>query len=787
MNYQTKIQNVLQLYKPYFHITSLCEGLQYALKCKEDKTVGEYKPRKITMYQDTPQVLCLACSGGDKLKKFSVIKKAASKDFSVISTKSDYFQKDGCVTIACKKANHMIDTKEVVKYCQLCSDQESQVYITKRVSKKHIINTFCFQKNVFVLTVKSLSQLNVIEALKELLSSSALLQEKRNIIIEKKSFKRFNIIKVLHDCDVKFTENEQDIYVIKHDSEPEHGIMKEPEISLEEPEHGIMEEPEDDISLEDFLQQCTEDIERLEKEPVSYTDISEIPVKNSIEHCNNNIKRNEIDSILNKPQDYNNDINVEMTYEKFLSVFDEHNNFMNEYYKNLQKCSPVFNEEESKEDYVIFKKTCDEKYYEFDPVINNKVCYLQNNSCHNIREKYINHSFNDYMKSLNMNGYFKDFYNNQVFTPSPIHKIFKKSFTDKSCIVDSENIDINSLEIAEIIDNKTELCFVQKVINTVKQLKKEVSMFHDNNNYKHKLLLLLKKIELLYEEDFTLTDLTVRELLASNCHKEDLSIDPVIIVTIILCLSNAQSYPFNVYYKNTKTIVYDSKNRLYIRKTSEQENKTNHILLSTRASQKILYIDSGVAALFWKLVFTQSSLDKFELYSYNPCKFFEICPDHMFDLDAKLSAGVRENNLNITGYIDCSYDFAELMHEIFSQDNCYYKRSLITRAIIIMTPKGISSHIKGRVNEFLQKYMSPNVRHSLLNSEEEQLLEYYNDTLSKYLINSEVKNIFTKQILKPENAKLIGTILKPNLGKHRIYTKEETLSPEFIVDIYKRI
>lgn len=721
-NDKKNIYRNIELYSQYYDITPLCDGLQYSLKCKKDKCVVQIKPHKFNYYKDVPYILCKGCYGV-QVKNYDVFRRFNTKyKLKVTSDRSTYYT-TGYATLLCEQG-HEFKVKEPVKLCPKCVeivvDDMDCYFIKKRVNKKiYKTNNFSTKLNNISLTMPTLSHKNVKESLTLFFKQFNNTSDKP-IKMEIKSFFRFNLKKVLEELNITYEETDTHLVLININD------MK----LLEEPLHQLAE-PESEP----------------ESEPI-------------VEEIDDNLEEKKVNEVLDEPKEGAVQFDSESSYEEIINLVKYHDRFVNRNYSELEERCPMFDNKEDKERYTVFKKSCEEKYHNFDPIFQNQVCERHQYSCHHKGEENVNHSFNDYVKSLNKN--FDDSNTNFIFYPTEQHKILNKTTTEKYLLDEIYSMqDIKekgSFGFNDVIESKDDERFVLKVMKTIRAIRNEINKFYTKETTKINLKPFVNRMRQYWQEDFTMTELTINEVLVpirtDKTYQELLEIDPVLMNTIIFTKLDRKWSPLAIYLKNyigTTLLTVDG--GLFNVHIQVKDNE--YIILSQRAAQKMLYFDSGVATLFWKIVFNDVDLIKYNVES-SGSTLVEACPYSMFDLDYNMFEHPRhhvfEKNSKFS-YIDCRFNLIDFMCNVFEDyGKSYQTRTLITRALMMLNMCNL---------EIYNHYTSKNTKkllcdnyYMMLSDEEIAKCESHSVEEVKECILSEIVNMFDKQVSDVE--KIVG-------------------------------
>lgn len=684
-----KIMNstILQIFKSYFNITALMNGLQYSFKCKTDHHIIQLKPHRLRHYKDIPYALCEKCYGAQTKTLRKLRTHAKIRSFDIISERSTLYI-NGYLDVKCTEG-HTFQLSKPVKRCPKCVEDEEHIsdhiLLKKKISKiKYNSISIAKEGKIYYLCMPSLSQKNFKTAIKMFFEEHLDMSGKQ-ILLSYDSFKKINFKKVL------LSENID----------------------------------------------CTQNIEDTTTYVLTYTTLSSISSEDSIEAIHNHFEEDEVDDVLDNPVDTDINICSKMSNEEQMEFFYKHEHFMDTHNIKLENNSSILYNRNTEENNMIFAESKQHKYDELDPIIHNPICKRNNNICHHETQEFINHSFYEYIE-LN---------NKQYNTLTAVYRIFKKSASFK-CKLDSivKIQDIEKLNMYEIVDNDKEKKFVFKVVKTIQDLRQDISQFyHKNTPFNVKPY--ISKFNKYRTEDITLTDVTINEVLAVEEVNNKIEIDPVIMNTIIFCKSDSASSPLYTYFNNCKNICHDKDNNSYIRRNDK------YVLLSRRAAQKMFYIDSDVALLFWNIVFKTEKINvDYEKLSLDLVNY---CPDNMFDTDIKYKSGVRlEQVPDDIDYIDCTFDLLDFVLLFFKNGkvDTYNNRALVIKYIMIMNSKGITRFIR---NTKLTDFISMNY-HRIISSSELDILCGNDNPFS--LINAEINNMFGEQIMdsrKVSNKSLI--------------------------------
>lgn len=688
------IDRNIELYSQYYDITPLCDGLQYSLKCKKDKFVVQIKPQKFNYYKDVPYVLCTGCYGV-QVKNYDMFRRFNSKyKLKVISDRSTYYT-TGYATVLCEQG-HEFKVKEAVKLCPKCVeivvDDMDCYFIKKRVNKKiYKSNNFLIKLNNIFLTMPTLSHKNVKESLVMFLKQFTNTSDKP-IKMEIKSFLRFNLKKVLKELNITYEETNT------------HLVINIRNMKLHE-------------------------------------------------EVNDNLEEKKVSNILDEPKDDAVQLDSEFSYEEIINLVKYHDRFMNNNYSELEEYCPIFDNKKEKEHYTAFKKSCEEKYHNFDPILQNQICERHQYSCHNKGEENVYHCFNDYVKSLNKNF---DLNNNFIFYPTEQHKILNKTTTEKYLLDEIFSIeDINkkgSFGFYEVIESKEDRIFVLNVMKTVRGIRNEINKFYIKETNKINLKPLVKRMKKYWEEDFTMTELTINELLVpvrtDKTYQELLEIDPVLMNTIIFTRLDRSWSPLVVYFKNyigTSLLTVDGG----LLNVHIQVKDNEYIILSQRAAQKMLYFDSCVAKLFWKIVFNDVDLMRYDIES-SGSTLVDACPYSMFDLNYNMLEHARQHVFKENSkfsYIDCRFNLIEFLCTVFEDcEKSYQTRALITRALIMLNMCNL---------EIYTHYTSKTTKKLLYNNycmmlSDEEISKCESHSCDECIL-SEIVNLFDRQVLNADN------------------------------------
>ena len=699
------IDRNIELYSQYYDITPLCEGLQYSLKCKKDNFVVQIKPQKFNYYKDVPYVLCTGCYGV-QFKNYDKFRQYNNKyKFKIISDRSTYYT-TGYATLLCGKG-HEFKVKEPVKLCIKCEeivvDDMDCYIIKKRVNKKiYKTNNFLKKLNIISLTMPTLSHNNVKESLVLLFTQFRC--DDKPIKMDIKSFLRFNLKKVLEELNITYQETNTHLILDILN------ILNIPNI------------------------------------------INSTDMKLTVEEIYDNFEEKKVSEILDDPKDNTVQLDSECSYEEIIDLVKQHDRFVNRNYSELEERCPVFDNKEDKERYTAFKKSCDEKYHDFDPILQNQVCERHQYSCHHKGEENVNHSFNDYLKSLNKN--FDDLNHNFIYYPTDQHKILNKTTTEKYLLDEISSMkDIKekgSFGFNDVIESKDDEKFVLKVIKTIRCIRNEINKFYTNETTKINLKPLVNKMSQYWEEDFTMTELTINEVLVpvrtDKTYQELFEIDPVLMNTIIFTKLQRKWSPLLIYFKNyIGTTLLSVDGGLF--NVHVKVNDNEYIILSQRAAQKMMFFDSGVAKLFWKIVFNDVDLTKYNIESSGSA-LVNVCPYSMFDLEYNMFDFPRhhvfEKNSKFS-YIDCRFNLIDFMCTVFEDcEKSYQTRSLITKALIMLNMCNL---------EIFTHYTSKNTKeflydnyHMMLSDEEITKCKSHSREEVMECILSEIVNLFDKQV-----------------------------------------
>lgn len=226
---------------------------------------------------------------------------------------------------------------------------------------------------------------------------------------------------------------------------------------------------------------------------------------------------------------------------------------------------------------------------------------------------------------------------------------------------------------------------------------------------------IMKKINDHNEEDVTLTDCTISEVL-SDLNEESFEVDPALLVTIILCRQQNHLSPFFVYFRKSKVITHDN-NFVYYKNQ----------IICPRTFQTLFYMHSNACEIFWKIAFAEG-------LEHN--MFSDICPVNMFYSDNNYKCGEPYEGNGPFGFIDLNFNFAEVLQRIFDHlPTSYETRHLIGKAVILLSDFGGNSLYKDFMTLFRDNY------HLFITDEESAIACEHPD-----VVEEEIKNFFLKQI-----------------------------------------
>ncbi|QIH04943.1 hypothetical protein [Dasineura jujubifolia toursvirus 2a] len=813
------------------------------LKCLDCKTLSMHTQRKICNNSGHIKTLCPVCSLIDK----TLVKKLKSlcKKGGFIVEKdlvTNILQKRE-ITCICKFANHMVkinidnkkhETKPIL--CQECEFQNNKIIIEKKISYK-AEHVYIFKKSPFVwVIVLPKSKKDVIELGLEELFMFVKKSHVNTLVIPKNLFNRINIEKILLSKKINYKINEEnkitiDILQVLDESEvteesenvtnsdldntvSEEVTEESENVTNSDLDNTVSEESEEsenvtNSDLDNTVSEESEESENVtnsdldntvseesevteESENVTNSDLDNSELVNNI-IISNNFEDDKIKNIFENPNQTQNNIYAEFSDNELLKAIDKHETFMHEYYCQLKKYRPIFNNKEEENQYLVFNEANKNKYYKSSDIISVINQNVDDNIGEDIREKNINH-YNFIRRIHTMGGTFKNCLDNFVFTPSPITEIQNDNWISHNdandFLIFLDNFDVKKYNMEDVVEDKQEEKFCIDVWNTAKKIFKEVCNVFDDSSYDFtkKIMTLSKKMSQLYKSDFTLTNIILTNsfmLQNKNSYKNPLfNVDPRIIVSLIFC-SNIDGCTYNdakifeTYFKEyTNTLMFDERaNYLVV--------GSKCYMFSKGALYKILLIDSGVFPLYYKMISSSvfnciSSYSKMEsvmsfyaLYRpYNFCYFDSVEPIGGF-VNNDNTKRITEN---FNDYIDYTFLFEDLLQILFENIsekfnlNGYSTRFILSR-VFTECFKGLQVYIEGTLEQFYIRVMS---NYRLLDSNEQEELQNMCEFVKKYLIKSDVKNFLTLGLRFNENKKHIGIIINPKIFLY----KEEELDEE---------
>lgn len=725
-----------KIFEEYFTIKEICLGF-ISLKCKIHSYPNEVKIGQLKFYLDCPRCLCYKCNQG-KSYRYQKIKKHAEKyGFTLNDTRKDFIENKS-LNFICKNDHKQLIKDEFIrisekdklpKFCQKCyDDEEITYYVKKRITsdktKKKLIKK---EKNVFYIYVTNYSKKQINEGLNKLPID-------KSLVICLDDFTQYkNFESILENSKFKYLKEDS---ILSLTFNPEY--------------------------LQDSLKK------NIPKKPKKLKN----PVESCVQHIDNNFKEGEIEQIHTEPIDNIVDIYPIFDNDKIMNIVNNHNNFMNNYYPNLKRSTEIIDQEYYCEDYIIFDKARQDKYYEFNPIVHNYTCYRNKYSCHNIGEKNNNHNFIDKIKTFKTEL-------DYIETASPFVKLFDTSFTS-DCLLLKKNLKINELRnVNEVAETKKEKNLALKTIDLLTELYNMINQFYKNNNKDINIMPLVKKIQKCKDIDIGITSTVFIDVLSSKTNFTDkVEIDPVLVNTIIFANNNSEKNPFFSYFYGSKQIKNDDVN-LYL-----DLNMDNNLLVLTKhAEQKILFIDSGVAELYCKIL--MKNLHKTNLDMLIDSEISRICPEEMFKTENDSSnIGLRIDNITeykIIDVIDCRLNFSEFLGKLTKSDlingknSDYSTRYLLCKHLMALSSTGIFNNIPFRKMEDYIKYHM--LHEIILNKKEIEMKNTLHPRLFSVLLRSEIKNVLNYLIEDLSKTKAIGTILHPKIKK--LYYKDEEI-PEFV-------
>lgn len=700
------MDKLINLYTKYFSVTPFCDGLYLSLKCLATHKVTEVKPSKLRFYKDAPHALCSYCCSAS-LETYKKIRTMAKKTMFALNTDRATFLEQKNAELTCPKG-HSVTTSVPLKYCPKCIDLMDHFFVGKKINKKYQKPSVQLVKDTYYLLVPSTKQQyfkDAFECLKTLKTNTNILKK---FHLLRSAFKRINLGKICGDiCDL--TDLSENVA---------------------------------EINFRNF---------RLEEENNSST--------NTEPQEQDKLEEPKVEEVVEEPKEKDPEIATELADTEIVQFMKDHDRMMEQNYHNVQKIHSISYEENDQSNNVGFENSAQKEQNKSAGIIGDISKVICDTTGQHVREKNIDH-LKKYVKPVGKMA-------------TPFYSIRNKKIK-AVCVLDrfrkeDGKIDFTGMEelktVQEIVYSEEDRVLFKKLIKALFKLRDLIQTFHDNPKERQKLNANIKSavkvIKDLHDEEFTVVSVGIVELLSVINPDKNLYIDPVIINTIILARNNSNLSPFSSYYYGLQGddhfLLTDKENNMYWR----FEGK--YYWLTRYAAQKALYIDSGVAKLFVQLVLSQMRLVDAPIESLlnKENDFLSMYPMTMFDTSENhllKCSRTKEQIKEIHGMIDFTYDFAEFLLSVFSDERkSYLQRFKMVRSVMIFMPTGWGSWIK-----HIEPFFQENYRKFLSEDEEDTLVSTWSaQCVQREIIRSEVSNIFAKQISDPSKAELLGTILFP--------------------------